>query len=124
MTPAATRGKRSCMTCLQEAKGSGYVPLKFLKDFYIEAYKRLRAILKEETVIMFHDGFRLSAWKDFFVRNHMKNVVLDHGRIGWTDFEGTLIVLLRFLTVEKNIKEEQELIARRKAERQGNGKEG
>ena len=47
-------------------------------------------------------------------RNHMKNVVLDHGRIGWTDFEGTLIVLLRFLTVEKNIKEEQELIARRK----------
>jgi glucan 1,3-beta-glucosidase len=61
----------------EEAKGSGYVPLKFLKDFYIEAYKRLRAILKEETVIMFHDGFRLSAWKDFFVRNHMKNVVLD-----------------------------------------------
>ena len=39
-------------------------------------------------------------------------------------FEGTLIVLLRFLTVEKNIKEEQELIARRKAERQGNGKDG
>ena len=104
MTPAATRVKRSCMTCLQEAKGFGYVPLKFLKDFYIEAFKRLRAILKEETVIMFHDGFRLSAWKNFFVRNHMKNVVLDHGRIGWTDFEGILIVLLRFLTAEKTLR--------------------
>jgi GPH family glycoside/pentoside/hexuronide:cation symporter len=37
---------------------------------------------------------------------------------------GILIVLLRFLTVEKNIKEEQGLIARRKAERQGNEKDG
>lgn len=60
-----------------EAKGSGYVPLPFLKKFYIEAYKRLRAILAEETVLVFHDGFRLTAWKDFFVKNGMKNVILD-----------------------------------------------
>ena len=61
----------------EEAKGSSYVPLKFLKTFYIEAYRRLRDILPEEKTIVFHDGFRLGAWKDFFVKAGMKNVVLD-----------------------------------------------
>lgn len=61
----------------EEAKGSGYVPFSFLKNFYIEAYKRLRTILPEEKVIVFHDGFRLAKWKDFFVKNKMKNVILD-----------------------------------------------
>lgn len=61
----------------EEAKGSGYVPMKFLKPFYIEAYKRLRQILPEEKVIVFHDGFRLGAWKDFFAKAGMKNVVID-----------------------------------------------
>ena len=61
----------------EEAKGSSYVPLKFLKPFYIEAYKRLRKILPEEKTIVFHDGFRLGAWKDFFEKTGMKNVVID-----------------------------------------------
>lgn len=61
----------------EEAKGSSYVPLSFLKKFYVEAYWRLRAILPPEKVIVFHDGFRLGAWKDFFVRAGMENVVLD-----------------------------------------------
>lgn len=61
----------------EEAKGSSYVPLKFLKPFYIEAYKRLRKILPEEKTIVFHDGFRLGAWKDFFEKAGMKNVVID-----------------------------------------------
>lgn len=60
-----------------EAEGSSHVPLKFLKEFYCEAYERLRKILPEEKVIVFHDGFRLGAWKDFFVRQGMKNVMLD-----------------------------------------------
>ena len=60
-----------------EAQGSGYVPLSFLKPFYCEAYRRLRAILPEDKVIVFHDGFRLGTWKDFFVRQGMKNVMLD-----------------------------------------------
>ena len=30
-----------------------------------------------EKLIVFHDGFRLSRWKDFFVKNGMKNVMLD-----------------------------------------------
>ena len=61
----------------EEAKGSGYVPLPFLKQFYRNAYRGLREILPEEKVIVFHDGFRLGAWKDFFVKEGMKNVILD-----------------------------------------------
>lgn len=61
----------------QEAKGSSYVPMTFLKSFYKEVYRRLRDILPEEKVIVFHDGFRLSAWKNFFIKENMKNVMLD-----------------------------------------------
>lgn len=61
----------------KEAKGSGHVPMKFLKSFYQDAYWRMRKFLPEEKVIVFHDGFRLSSWKDFFVKCGMKNVVLD-----------------------------------------------
>lgn len=61
----------------KEAKGSGFVPMKFLKSFYMEAYQRLRAILPEEKVVCFHDGFRLTKWNRFFKKNQMKNVLLD-----------------------------------------------
>lgn len=60
-----------------EAEGSGYVPMKFLKGFYTEAYRRLRAILGEDKVVVFHDGFRLNAWNRFFDESGMKNVMLD-----------------------------------------------
>lgn len=61
----------------EEAKGSGYVPMKFLKTFYMEAYNKLRNILPEEKVICFHDGFRLMGWQRFFKKHKMKNVILD-----------------------------------------------
>ena len=61
----------------EEAKGSGHVPMPFLKQFYKDAYRRLRAILPKEKVVVFHDGFRLGAWKDFFVTSGMENVALD-----------------------------------------------
>ena len=61
----------------EEAKGSGYVPLSFLKPFYKEAYGRLRKILPEEKAIVFHDGFRLGSWNRFFRESGMKNVFLD-----------------------------------------------
>ena len=60
-----------------EAHGSGHVPMRFLKAFYRESYRRLRGVLRPETVIMFHDGFRLGAWGDWFVREGMRNVMLD-----------------------------------------------
>ena len=60
-----------------EAKGSGHVPLNFLRSFYKAAYRSLRKILPEEKAIVFHDGFRTSLWGNFFVKNNMKNVYLD-----------------------------------------------
>lgn len=61
----------------EEAKGSGYVPLPFLRDFYTKAYQRLRKYLPEEKTIVFHDGFRCTAWNKFFREAHFKNVALD-----------------------------------------------
>ena len=61
----------------EEAKGSGYVPMSFLKSFYLDAYRRLRAILPEDKTIVFHDGFRLTKWNRFFDENHFVNVALD-----------------------------------------------
>lgn len=60
-----------------EAKGSSYVSLTFLKKFYLEAYQRLRSILPEDKTIIFHDGFRLGSWKKFIKTNDFKNVILD-----------------------------------------------
>ena len=61
----------------EEAKGSGYVPMSFLKPFYEKAYRVLRKYLEEDKVIVFHDGFRLGRWGGFFQKKGMKNVVLD-----------------------------------------------
>ena len=61
----------------EEAKGSGYVPMPFLKKFYKKAYEILRANMPADKVVVFHDGFRLGAWKDFFVKAGMENVALD-----------------------------------------------
>lgn len=61
----------------EEAKGSGYVPMRFLKAFYEEAYLVLRKYLGEDKVIVFHDGFRLGRWGNFFNKRGMQNVVLD-----------------------------------------------
>ena len=61
----------------EEAKGSGYVPMSFLQPFYLEAYKRLRAKMPEDKVVVFHDGFRTGSWKKFFTENQLKNVLLD-----------------------------------------------
>lgn len=61
----------------QEAKGSGYVPMGFLKAFYRKAYQIIRPHLAEDKIIVFHDGFRPRAWKDFFVKEKMKNVMID-----------------------------------------------
>ena len=43
-----------------------------------DAYTRLRAILRPETIIVFHDGFRLLRWGDWFRRAGMRNVAEKH----------------------------------------------
>ncbi len=61
----------------KEADGSTFVPSLFLHHFYKKAYFKLREYMPLEKAVIFHDGFRLGEWKDFFLRNHMKNVYLD-----------------------------------------------
>ena len=72
-----TSPSRSKTRDKKEAKGSSYVPFKFLKAFYRKAYQLLRKHMSEEKVIVFHEGFRLGRWKKFFSDNDMKNVMLD-----------------------------------------------
>ena len=61
----------------EEAKGSGYVPLPFLRTFYTNAYNRMRKYLPLDKTIVFHDGFRCTAWNKFFDEAKFENVVLD-----------------------------------------------
>ena len=61
----------------EEAKGSGYVPLPFLKSFYTEAYKRIRRYMGTDKTVVFHDGFRLTSWNRFFRESKFENVALD-----------------------------------------------
>lgn len=59
------------------AKGSGPISQAFLKTFYEEAYFRVRKYMPEEKYFVFHDGFNLTAWKDFMRDPKYVNVVLD-----------------------------------------------
>ena len=59
------------------AEGSGPVTIDFLKDFYKEAYERIRVHMPDEKYFVIHDGFELKAWKGFMQEANYKNVVLD-----------------------------------------------
>ena len=61
----------------EEAKGSGFVPLPFLRKFYKRAYRRMRKYLPVEKTIVFHDGFRFNVWNHFFRTQKFENVALD-----------------------------------------------
>lgn len=71
MSPSSRQAKDR-----SEARGSGPIPMAFLKRFYRETYHRLRPILAGNQVIVFHDGFRLGRWRDWFVREGMRGVML------------------------------------------------
>lgn len=59
------------------AKGSGPNSLAFLKGFYVDAYHRLRRYMPEDKYVVIHDGFELTAWKEFMQEETYVNVVLD-----------------------------------------------
>lgn len=59
------------------AKGSGPISLSFLRNFYQEVYTRIRPRLSEDKLIVFHDGFELKAWKEFFTEGDFRKVALD-----------------------------------------------
>ena len=51
------------------------LPIPFMEAFYERAYAALRAIVKPETAIVFHDAFRNTAWENFL--RGKDNVILD-----------------------------------------------
>lgn len=59
------------------AEGSGPVPLEILKQFYLDAYDRVRKHMPEEKMFVIHDGFDCKLWKGFMQDDQHKNVVLD-----------------------------------------------
>lgn len=59
------------------AEGSAPISFDFLYNFYTKAYNELRMVLPKDKVIVFHDGFDLSMWKDFFQGQNFDNVMLD-----------------------------------------------
>jgi glucan 1,3-beta-glucosidase len=58
------------------AVGSEPVPTNFLKDFYTEAYQRIRNQSNDVTVV-FHDGFRPREWGDFFAPPAFERIIID-----------------------------------------------
>lgn len=61
----------------EKAKGSAPITFDFLYQYYLDCYQILRPILPDDKVIMFHDGFDLNKWEDFFKQHNFVNVVLD-----------------------------------------------
>lgn len=62
---------------LELAEGSAPITMDFLKEFYKNAYERIRKYLDEDKYVVFHDGFELKAWKEFFAEQDFRNIVLD-----------------------------------------------
>lgn len=61
----------------EKAMGSAPITFDFLYQYYLDCYNMLRPILPADKVIMFHDGFDIDKWEDFFKDHDFENVVLD-----------------------------------------------
>lgn len=64
---------------ISEALGSSHIPLRLLKRFYKAAYARLRRVIADDKIVVFHDGFRLLSWLPILCTefSHMKNIAID-----------------------------------------------
>lgn len=60
-----------------KAEGTKPCTLAFIRQFYLDAYDRMRKYLPEEKYVVIHDAFILKSWKDFMREDKFKNVVLD-----------------------------------------------
>lgn len=90
--------------------------MTFLKQFYRDAYARIRPNIKADAKVVFHDAFQLKAWKDFFAEEKFENVVLDtHQYLMMAEMYGceqTLDGYLGFISdhYDKDIAEVQEYV--------------
>jgi glucan 1,3-beta-glucosidase len=60
----------------EAARDSEPVPTAFLKQFYTEAYRRIRAI-SQRVAIVFQDGFRVREWVGFLKEPEFHNFFVD-----------------------------------------------
>lgn len=56
---------------------SDQIPIEILKDFYQNAYSRIRKHIGPEVAVIFHDSFRAMAWKNFMKGPEYSNVLID-----------------------------------------------
>jgi glucan 1,3-beta-glucosidase len=56
---------------------STQIPIEILKDFYQDAYVRIRKQVGPEVAIIFHDSFRAMEWKNFMQAPEYSNVLID-----------------------------------------------
>lgn len=61
----------------EKAAGSKGYEMDQLRRFYLTAYDRINPHLAEDKVVVIHDGFDFTAWKDFMQEDKYANVVLD-----------------------------------------------
>jgi len=60
------------------AEGSAPNTLEFLRDFYTRAYDCIYPNIKDDSYVVFHDGFQLKVWKEFLTQEKFQgHVVLD-----------------------------------------------
>jgi len=53
------------------------VPDDFLKQFYLDVYRRVKPLISEDAIIVLSDQFDLSRWEDFMPREEFPGVWLD-----------------------------------------------
>ncbi|SHK17014.1 glycoside hydrolase family 5 protein [Hespellia stercorisuis] len=58
-------------------KQSRPVEMAFLRNFYVDAYRKIRKYMPVEKSVVIHDGFDFLAWKDFMQETEFENVILD-----------------------------------------------
>jgi glucan 1,3-beta-glucosidase len=85
---------------------SNQIPIEILKDFYQDAYFRIRKHVGPEVSIIFHDSFRAMAWRNFMKMPEYSNVLIDthlYQTFGEEDHERTAQEQVVFALDRKNI---------------------
>lgn len=59
------------------AKQNENYSFNFLKQFYRDAYTRIRKHMSEEKCVVFHDAFSIDIWDEFVREKQFENIVLD-----------------------------------------------
>lgn len=92
----------------KKAKGSDPNTMEFIRQFYLNAYDRIRKYLPEEKYIVIHDAFKLSSWKDFMREKKYKNLVLDtHQYLIFAEMDGCGQTVEEYISyIEKHYKDE------------------